>query len=155
MSSTVRAVMGAVKTALATVNGSGSYTYDLSATDRVKIGRPSLTESLVPCVWVSIGQLESDHGPQLGRYTRRLAIDLEGRVALDGGNTAEERELEAMDLLDDVCIALETDRTLGGRVLDLIVEGTTVGAGATANSQPARVFAQVVVYWHANSAAGV
>lgn len=155
MSSHTRAIMGALKSALAGINGSGGYTYDLSATDRVKIGRPSLTEGLSPCVWIALGQLDSDHGPQLGRYTRTLSIDLEGRVPLDGGNTTEERELEAVDLLDDICAALEADRTLGGRVLDLIVQGTTVGAGSSANTQPARVLAQIVVYWHANSAAGV
>lgn len=155
MSSQTRAVMGATKAALQGINGSGNYTYDLSATDRVRIGRPSLAEGLSPCVWIAVGQLDSEHGPTLGRYRRTLTIDLEGRVPLDSGNTTEERELEAIDLLDDISVALESDRTLGGRVLDLIVQGTVVGAGTTANNQPARVLAQVVVYWSANSATGV
>lgn len=156
MASVTRGVIGAMKTALQGINGSGGYTCDLSGSDRVKIGRPLKAEGVAPpCAWLAVGQLVSDHGEQLGRYTRTLTVDLEARCPASD-SSPEERELIALDLLDDICTALETDRTLGGRVLDIIIQATTAtGAGSTGQTGVPRVLAEVVVYWRANSAAGV
>ena len=154
MSSQIRSVVGAVKTALAGINATGAYTYDLSATDRVRIGTPDLTGSLYPCAWIGAPELRSEHGPQLGRYRRSLTIPIWGMAATTSSST-EERGLVGADLLDDLAVALETDRTLGGRVLDIIVQGATFDGDEVGVPGVALAVVSVEVYWHANSAAGV
>ncbi len=154
MSSQTRGVLGAVKTALQTINGAGSYTYDLSATDKVKLGTPNMDGSLYPCAWIGAPELRSEHGPQLGRYRRTLTIPIWGMAAATSSST-EERGLVASDLLDDIAVALETDRTLGSRVLDIIVQGATFDGDEVGIPGVGLAVAVVEVYWHCNSAAGV
>lgn len=154
MASQVRAVVGAVKSALQAMNGTGAYTYDLSGTSRVRIGVPDLTSSFYPRAYVALDNLVSTHGPQLGRYKRTALINVWAFCASTSSDT-EERGLVATDLLDEICTALETDRTLGMRVLDIIIQGATFDGDEEGIPGAAVAVAQVEVYWHANSAAGV
>lgn len=155
MASKTRSVLAAVRTALATINGASGYVHNLSATGRVRGGRPTASDGTSPpCAWVALGRLTSSHGPQLGRYQRNLVIDLEAR-APSTADTTEEREAIAADLLDDLATAIETDRTLGGLVLDVIVEGATLDGEECGIPGIAVALVQVSVYWYADSAAGV
>lgn len=154
-SSRTRAVLSAVKTALASINGAGVYTYDLSADGKVQIGRPAPNQGPTPpCAWVAVGELDSSHGPQVGRYRRDLVVDILAFAPAEA-DTTEARQFVGADLLDDICAALEASRTLGGLVLDLIVQGGTFNGADAGMPGCAGVLARVAVHWHANSAAGV
>lgn len=154
MASKARAILGAVRTALAAVNGTGVYVHNLTGSaDCIKGGRPLDTDFHYPACWVAAGPLTSTHGPQLGRYRRELVIDLQARAAAPG--TPDDRGLIAADLLNDITIALEQDRTLGGTVLDIIVEGMSIDGDEAGIPGVAIAMAVVKVYWHANSGAGV
>lgn len=119
MASLLRTVFGQLKTKLALPNGSGSYTYDLSGTDQVKLGFSDSIPARLPIVYVLNAVGPSEHGPDLGAYIRRWTIPIMGLVAGTDSNN-ETRLLAAADLLNDLLIALETDRTLGGNVRDII-----------------------------------
>ena len=154
MASKARAILAAVKAALIAVNGAGVYVHNLTGSaDCIKGGRPIGTDFHLPACWVAAGPLVSSHGMQLGRYRRDLVIDLQAQAAAPG--TAEDRGLIAADLLNDITIAVEQDRTLGGLVLDLIVDGMSVDGDEAGMPGVAIALAQVKVYWHANSGAGV
>lgn len=155
MASNTRAVLSAVKTALAGINGAGVYTFNLSADGKVQIGRPLSGDGPTPpCAWIAVGTLDSDHGPRIGRYTRNLTIDVMAFAPAES-DTTEARQFVGADLLDDICAALEASRTLGGLVVDLIVRAGTFNGAEAGMTGCAGVLAHVDVYWHANSAAGV
>lgn len=155
MASDIRGIVGAVKTALAGINATGSYVHNLSATGRVRIGRPTLGDGTAPpSAWVAIGRLDSGQAPQLGRFRRDLVLDIEARAPATTLDT-EERELIGSDLLDDICTAIEADRTLGSRVLDVIVTGASFDGDEAGIPGCAVVLAQVSCYYHKNSGAGV
>lgn len=154
MASRTRSIIAAVKAKLAGINGAaGGYVHDLSQTGRVKVGRPGKSVT-VPCAWVAIGTLESEHGPRLGRYKRTLLVDIEARTPTSV-DSAEERGLAAADLLDDIITALEADRRMGGLVLDLKVSGMSVNGDEIQIPGMAVAFGQLEVYWEAVSGAGV
>jgi len=154
MASNTRAILSAVATRLAAINGTGVYVNDLSASGRVRIGSPGIADGTTPpCAWVGVGTLNSEHGPQLGRYKRVLVLDIEARVGADG--TPDARALAAADLLDDLCATLESDRTLGGTVLDVIVTGASFAGDEYGIPGCAIAMASATVYWHAISGAGV
>lgn len=119
MASTMRQIASAIKSALADVDGTGSYTYDLSAAGHVHIGEV-LDAPILPFVTVSAVGWDSDTETQLTRYRRRVLFSLYGAVGTST-DTPEARILAAMDLLEDVSRALEADPTLGGLVHTLIV----------------------------------
>lgn len=153
MASTARTILERLKTQVSGVNGSAPYTFDLSEAGRVVVGQ-GLVPSRTPSVGIYPVSFTGEHGPELGRYTRRMTVGLMGIVA---GTTASpsERALRAFDLLDDVVVALESDRTLGGNVLDLIVSKVDV-TGAEVDVPGTGVFVAVVeTYWFASSGAGV
>lgn len=154
-SSTTSDVLTAVRTALASATGTGTYTYDLSPSAKRILGRPTRgTEPTPPFAMLALGQLTSDHGPQVGRYRRELVVDLMAFAPTANDSTGD-RQAAGADLLDDLCQALEADRTLGGLVIDLIVRAGTFDGSAQGLPNTAGVYAEVVVYWHASSAVGV
>lgn len=154
MASNVRAIIAAVKTRLALVNGSGSYVHDLSGNDRVKVGRPTPADGRYPCVWLAQGPLSSNHDADLTGYRREFVIDIEGRTTASS-DSPEERGLIAADLLDDIVTALEGDRTLGGTVLDITVDGMAVDGDEVGVAGVALMVAQLHCWWLVSEAEGV
>ena len=154
MASDTRAVVGAVLDALRAIDGPPTYVHDLSATDRVQVGIPTAESQRYPAVWVALDALETEHGPQLGDYLRRLTLAIEGRAAATADST-EERTLIAADLLDDVCAALEGDRSLGERVNDLLITGIAVDGDEAGIPGVAIAIARVTIEWWATSGEGV
>ena len=154
MPSKTRDVMNALKTAIQAINGTGNYSFILSGDDQVKIGRPTIGDVRLPSCWIAVGTLTSDHGPQLGRYQRNLVVDIEARTTVSM-DTVSERGLKAVDLLDELCQAIQASRSLGGLVTDVIVTGTTVDGDEMGIPGVGVVFAQVETYWYANTSAGV
>jgi hypothetical protein len=154
-SSTTKDVVAAVRTALAAVNGAGAYTYNLSAAHSRVYGRPTRgSEPTPPCAWIALGAMSSSHGPQVGRYRRNVEIDILA-FAPTLEDSTEQRQNAGADLLDDICQAIESDRTLGGLLLDLIIESATFDGAQAGMTGTAGVRAVISGYFHANSAAGV
>ncbi len=154
MASDTRAIVGAVVSALQGIDGTGSYVHDLSGTDRVQIGRPTPESQRLPGCWVAIASLDSEHGPELGGYLRRLVVEVEARAPATADTTSE-RTLIAADLLDDVAAALEADRSLGGRVNDLLLTGIALAGDEAGIPGVALAMARVEIEWWATSGAGV
>ena len=128
MASKQRAVRDAVATALAGVNGSAPYTYDLSATGAVIKGPQIFPARSLPTANVHSPRFTSVAGLQLGWRTRTIVVDVVGRVGASSDSSAD-REGNAADLADDMAAALETDPTLGGIVHDLeITAGSADGS---------------------------
>lgn len=157
MATVATAAMDALVAALAACNGAaGGYTYDLSATGRVREGHPPDDTAALTgvCVFAAFGDLKSEHGPQLGRYRRNLTLEVTGYVSV-AADTPYERVRAAIHLLDDIMRAVELDRTLAGAVLDLIIEARAFDGQAWGIPQMGCVVADIQCYWHANARAGV
>ena len=123
MASNLRSILGAVKSAISAVNGAGGYTYDLSATGVVQIGEPTPADGpQPPRVWIWVDAVIGEHGPELGGYKRSATINVRAEAA-STGSSREDHLLAACDLLDDVSVGLQIDRTLVGRVLDVLISG--------------------------------
>lgn len=128
MASELRDVLAAIKTALETVNGSGVYTHNLSDGDRVVYGA-EVDPTRVPRVNIFDVAWSATHGARLGFYERVSNVSIIGYVgAADDSNGA--RLLAAADLLNDVCRALESDRSLGGEARDVIINSARAFDGA-------------------------
>lgn len=153
MSSHARQVIEQIATQIATVNGSAPYSFDLSGTGKVVVGQ-GLVPSRVPSVGVYPVSFTAEHGPELGRFTRKMTIGLLGIVA-GTTSTPSDRALRAFDLLDDVVVALESDRSLNGLVLDLIVSKVDVTGDENDLPTMGAFVAQLEVYWRASSGTGV
>ena len=124
MASTIRAILSQVKTTLATINGAGSYTYDLSAAGRVTLGL-NVEPPMAPYVCIGDPSVDTSvDGMPLGYYERRGTIPILGWIDGDGSEGSE--MLSACDLLEDLMLALEADRSLNGNVRDLQVSAQTI-----------------------------
>jgi hypothetical protein len=105
-------------TALATINGTGSYTYDLSSSDRVIVGMVDIPPQF-PCVMlatVTAGRGET--GNTLEAFTHEWTVDLVGFVS-SSTSTAAERWYAAANLHADVLRMIKLNRTLGGTCRDV------------------------------------
>jgi len=147
-----RDILAAVKTALQTVNGAGSYTYNLSGANAVVLfdGPPRSP----PCVNISAPRsITAEHGLSLGDYKRGMVVEVLGLVG--GSDTPGERGLLALDLADEMTEALEADRSLGGLVTDMIVRLVGVAGGVERAPGLGGCALEVEVYWFAHSGDGL
>jgi len=115
-----RSILEAVVSALKTIDGTGSFTYDLSGDDQVLVGRGS-RPARVPAAFVAVEGLDTAQVPgqtPLTRYDRTLTLTV---VAFAQASDDKPGSVHAasLDLQDDVMRALEADRSLGGLVYDL------------------------------------
>lgn len=154
MGSKARTVLGALKAALQAADGTGGYVYDLSGTDAVRMERGRAENTRLPVVFMALEGLDGEGAPTLGEYRRTMVVAIEGRVSPES-QTPEERALAALDLLDDICTALEADRGLGNRVLDIVISGTTVDGDEVGLTNLGIVYAQATIHWDASSGEGV
>lgn len=125
MSSTLRAVQSALVSAFQAIDGTGTFTHNLSATGVVQVGVPTLGDGPVPGLWVHFQSMDGARDADLGAYRRTVTFLVEGRVAASSG-TLQEQSAIAMDLLSDLLQALEADPTLGGLVQDIETSGAAV-----------------------------
>ena len=121
--STLRSVRDAIATALADVNGTGSYTHDL--TGAIVTGPQLFTDMSLPAANVHSPRWSSTSGLQLGWRTRTIIVDVLGRIGASSDSSGD-REGNACDLGDEMTTALEADPTLGGVVHDLEITGGSV-----------------------------
>lgn len=152
MAARSRQVLEAVKTALAAVDGTGVYTYDLSGSNAVVLfdGPPRSP----PFVNISTSRgVTSKHGLSLGDYERGMVVEILGCVS--GSDTPGERGLDALDLADDITAALEADRSLGGLVTDMTVRLTGVAGMVERAPGLGACALELEVYWYAHSGQGL
>lgn len=115
----------AIVTALATINGTGSFSADLSGTGCVQVGTPDPEGGRLPVGWVAFLGSEVSRDADLGGYRTTYTWAAEVRVAADGSSLAT-RSAQGANLLEDVITVLTAEPTLGGAVLDIEVSGGTV-----------------------------
>ena len=101
------------------INGSGSYTYDLSQPGRVLVGvavagsTPDVSLSLVQ------GDVEMEPGPTLTRYSYRVTWHV-GATAPASADTPDARLTAANLMLADLILALTGHRHLNNGTRDLV-----------------------------------
>lgn len=106
--------MERVKTQLQNINGSGSYTYDVSGSDQVVIGQ-TFASHRVPGVYLfTNGTTTKQEAGRtvLTRYDREMKVQIESWVPSTSA-TAGTALLDALDMQDDIFRAIESDRSLG------------------------------------------
>ena len=122
MSADLQSIVEAVKAAIVAVPSLGS--------SRVGVGEymPQIQAQTPP--WVRVGLpsgFVTDDADTLGLYRRTVEIP----VLVAAAGTASSPEQQAwgvLALVDTVISALEADRGLGGRVIDLHVSGGSMGS---------------------------
>jgi hypothetical protein len=126
MASQTRTILDRIVSLLQNISGSeDGYTYDLTdRTDRVMMGDPGLSPDFAPRIFLADCTTRTTDDHSLGAYNRALTVELEG-YAPASEDTSGERFLAAYDLADDICQALEADRTLNSNVINMRI---SVGA---------------------------
>ena len=155
MSSLGTQITAAIKTALEGIDGTGSYTHDLSDDGVVRIASED-TEGGYPSVTIEPAGMKSGRAAVPSGSVGRVALNQWGRAytrliwaRVDHGGTTQLALAAAEDLLDDICRAIEADPRLGLKsegVIDSIVDGTAYAGGDEGVSEGASVFAEVTVY---------
>ena len=127
MASNLKGVIAQVKTQIASANGSGVYTYDLSADGSVVRGAVLDPPVSSPCVGIFHETTTTEPGARLGYFERTTSIGVHGWVSHDG--TEGDAEDAAADLFNDILRGVESDRTLAGKARDVKADGTFFGGG--------------------------
>lgn len=111
----MKSVKDAIKAALVAINGTGSYTYNLSASGVVRYGRPTQEGGVrCPSCWLWYEGGDDEQIELVGQVRRaRYAIQAAVQTTTAGMEAAGDA---AMDLIADIRRALFTDPTLGGLV---------------------------------------
>lgn len=153
MASDLRAIVAAIKVVLQGIDADetdGGYTYNLSDTaDRVMVGALPEAPSRLQ-VWITDFGLRSTLEASLGRYKRTATIDIVGVVPaavtaqVDGPTS---RMYAAADLADDIHRAIEADRMVGNRVLDVTVESATLDGADIGIDGMGVAILQVTAWW--------
>ena len=124
---TERSILERIKAVLATIDGTGSYTFDLSGTDQVFIGALFLPHR-IPSAHIyggNLGSAQVGGTTLLTGYDRTMRVRIECWVGINSTDGAE-IHLAPLDAYNDIRLVLENDRTLNSNVHDLIVSVTTV-----------------------------
>jgi len=156
MSTTSGSVIDAVVAALATINGAGVYANNLSGVGAVIEGDPPDQSDVLTtvCAFVDTGSITSEHAPELGRYRREIVVQVYGFVPASADSPTS-RKRATLSLLDDICYAIEADRSLGSLVIDLIIQGRTFTGSGWGAPSIGVVYAEVVAYWWVDPQGGV
>lgn len=136
MSSVASQLLDHLKTTLAGVDGTGGYTYDLSATDQVQIALPPEGAiMLTPAAFIYDLQIDTQPGPQLPGWQHVATASI--LAVTDAADVTEEARVKAAwDLADDIFRALISDRSpaitgpAGSIVTDVRPQSDAVAGGA-------------------------
>lgn len=151
--SSVTTIKNAIKAQLASIDGSGSYTYDLSAAGRIIVGQGIPEGAPDLCLWLAQGPLDCPPGESLIRYKFSLTMYVSAFVPA-AADTPESRLDAANDMMKDILLALNstaTKRILGGLVWD-----TTLSFGAADGQDFGRpgcgvVGGEITLTWEAST----
>lgn len=129
-------IKDALVTALAGINGTSPYTYDLSATGAVFVASGFPDGAPQTCVWLFPGPIETEAAgigiATLAQWSRRQTWGINGFVP-GAADTPDARIEAANALFDDIWHALHVDRQLGGNVIEMVLsevlafDGTDAG----------------------------
>jgi len=129
---TIRIALGTLLSTV--VNGTGSYTYDLTGAGKVVQGAPPPDHTpRAPIVYLWTEVTRTDAGPEIGDYEAFQEVKFAGFVAgLD--NSTGGRTQAAERLGYDVFLACRSNRSLSNAVNDLQFMGWDAFDGAQENS---------------------
>lgn len=145
MASNLKAIMAQLVTQLQVANGSGVYSYDLSASGTVVRGSVLSPPNAPVLVSVFLVPMESEPGARLGYHERVQRVMVIGWVASDG--TEGDAEDAAADLLDTMTRAIATDRTLNNLARDVVMTGAPFSGGTYGWDGYGVVRAEVRINW--------
>jgi len=145
-------IASALSTVLSGINGSGSYTYDLSGTGQVEqldLAGPPISR-VRPYVAFYLGgrqDVRGGQGADLSQYGQTLSIDLLGVVT--GGSQPGTAVAAANNLEADIILALHSSRNLGAAAVhDLSVDTEIVtGPEVDGRSRDAYVAMTLQLFW--------
>jgi hypothetical protein len=122
-----RTILAAIRTQIQNVNGSGSYTFDLSGADQVVLGESFQPHRVPGCYvyFLNVSTAQTAGTTVLTRYDRTMTCQIEGWVAAEN-STPGNAALEAVDLMDDIMRALEADRSLDNNVRDIEISASSL-----------------------------
>ena len=147
MTTTERILYDNLKTAIAAINGSGSFTYDVSATDRVRQDYYDPTQQQTDLPIVVIEPPRVSGGPD-GATLTTLRYQARFRLVMMVNASASDpmtRLQAALNALQDLHLALVDDRSLSNTALDLYAGGLEAVAGGQRQGLPPGVQGDVVV----------
>ena len=102
-----RGIIEAIKTTLATINGAGAYTYDLSATGRVAISGSDQLGTPPYAAFIPTSIVSTQEGGTFCQYVNTMIVEIAAVVPFDGLAT-ELAILAALNIGKDIRIALTT-----------------------------------------------
>ena len=137
---------------LSAINGSGSYTYDLSGTGQVEqldLAGPPLSR-VRPYVAYYLGprqDIRGGAGSDLSQYGQTLTVDLLGVVT--GGASLAAAVTAANNLEADIVLALHGARNLGAAAVHDLTVSTEIVTGPEVDgrSRDAYVAMTVELFW--------
>ena len=153
MASLERLILERVQNRIQTVNGAGSYTYDLSAVDQVVFG-DRFSPDRLPGVYINMIDTTTKQEPGrtvLSRYDRVMKIQVEMWSGVTD-STPGLAMLEGADLFADVRRAIESDRSLNNLVRD--VESIAASMDGSAAERPGLAFAVMMLTINYTETAG-
>lgn len=120
MAAKIGTVFSQILTNLALPDGTGSYTYDLSGTDRVF---DSLTWPIpqTPCVMIYDITIPRRAGPRMTSHEQTADLFFLAYVEATTDDKIT-RTQAAMNLLNDIVIAIESDRDVSGNAIEAVVQ---------------------------------
>lgn len=120
MASVYSQIVSWVATTAAAIDGTGSYTFDLSADDAVKVADPINPGQVTspPQVFIFDWDIEHEPGQPLSSWNHTFDVYLAGFVQTSDGSQSA-LKLAALDLAADLFYAFTQDRTAGGLVYDV------------------------------------
>ena len=152
MPSRQRQILDRLIALLQGINGSGSYTYDLSGSDQIVRGR-IVEPTRIPLICIYGARESSTDGPSMGRLQRELTVGVLGFVATTSDDGSG-RVNAALDLVGDIRTAIEANRTLydsgAGNALatNTYTELLTIADGSEFSSGVAMLEGSIVVTYN-------
>jgi len=144
MASLERQILERVQNRIQTVNGAGSYTYDLSTADQVVFG-DRFSPDRLPGVYINMidTTTKQEAGRTvLSRYDREMKVQIEMWAGVTS-STPGLAMLEGADLFADVRRSIESDRSLNNLVRD--VESVAASMDGSAAERPGLAFAVMML----------
>lgn len=131
MSSVASQIVDYVATTLRGIDGTGNYTFDLTATDKVIIADPPAPGGVhtAPMLYVFDVDVTHDPGQPLTVFNHTLDVFIAGFVQSSDGTQAALKKA-ALDMGADIFLALTADRTAGGLCYDVVPQTDAVNGAS-------------------------
>jgi hypothetical protein len=122
--SVAESALTAVAALLALPNATGSYVHDLSGTGVVRVGQPDPAQGgPAPAVWLWPGPMSIRYADEMGSWIHEFTLFVHARVPSATSDPLD-RAKAGIRLINDLLLALRTNRTLTSTVLDTPASGS-------------------------------